>query len=71
MADHQTSASPSGPPKPAPEGLPHPEGGSHPFRSKVIRFGDLVGCGQEVWIEHKGQLYRLRETRHGKLLLSK
>ncbi|KAA1260157.1 Hemin uptake protein hemP [Rubripirellula obstinata] len=39
--------------------------------SKVIRFDDLAKCGDEVWIEHAGQLYRLRKTRHQKLVLSK
>jgi hemin uptake protein HemP len=39
--------------------------------NKVIRFNDLAKCGDEVWIEHAGQLYRLRKTRHEKLVLSK
>ncbi|QDT05491.1 hypothetical protein K227x_38910 [Rubripirellula lacrimiformis] len=43
----------------------------HPLGSKVIRFTDLARCGQEIWIEHEGQLYRLRQTRHGKLVLTK
>lgn len=44
---------------------------NHPLFSKIIRFSDIARCGDEVWIEHKGQIYRLRTTRQGKLLLSK
>ncbi|HMP80396.1 MAG TPA: hemin uptake protein HemP [Pirellulaceae bacterium] len=38
---------------------------------KVIRFDALVRCGDEVWIEHQGQIYRLRRTRQDKLILTK
>lgn len=38
---------------------------------KIVRFGDLARCGDEVWIEHDNQLYRLRRTRQGKLILTK
>ncbi|MCE2811487.1 MAG: hemin uptake protein HemP [Planctomycetaceae bacterium] len=38
---------------------------------KIIPFRDLCRCGDEVWIEHQGQLYRLRCTKQGKLLLTK
>jgi len=38
---------------------------------KIVRFADLARCGDEIWIEHRGQLYRLRETRQGKLILTK
>jgi len=38
---------------------------------KIIPFRDLCRCGDEVWIEHEGQLYRLRCTKQGKLLLTK
>lgn len=41
------------------------------FGSKVIPFDELARCGDEVWIEHVGQIYRLRKTRHDKLVLSK
>lgn len=43
----------------------------HVTGSKIIRFDQLTRCGKEVWIEYEGQLYRLRTTRHGKLVLSK
>lgn len=38
---------------------------------KIIRFCDLARCGDEIWIEHEGKLYRLRQTRQGKLILTK
>lgn len=38
---------------------------------KVVRFESLARCGDEIWIEHEGQLYRLRKTRQGKLILTK
>jgi hemin uptake protein HemP len=38
---------------------------------KVIGFESLARCGDEVWIENNGQIYRLRRTRQGKLILTK
>lgn len=38
---------------------------------KIIRFEELARCGEEIWIEHNRQLYRLRRTRQGKLILTK
>lgn len=38
---------------------------------KVVRFESLARCGDEIWIENEGQLYRLRKTRQGKLILTK
>jgi hemin uptake protein HemP len=38
---------------------------------KVVAFNDLARCGNEIWIENDGQLYRLRRTRQGKLILTK
>jgi len=38
---------------------------------KMIRFEHLSRCGDEVWIENMGQIYRLRRTRQGKLILTK
>lgn len=38
---------------------------------KIIPFRELCRCGDEVWIENDGQLYRLRRTRQGKLILTK
>jgi hemin uptake protein HemP len=39
--------------------------------SKIIKFDSLARCGDEVWIENNGQLYRLRRTKQGKLILTK
>ncbi|MCD0459392.1 hemin uptake protein HemP [Roseiconus lacunae] len=38
---------------------------------KIVRFEELARCGEEVWIEFSGQIYRLRKTRQGKLILTK
>lgn len=38
---------------------------------KIVPFQELCRCGDEVWIENGGQLYRLRRTRQGKLILTK
>jgi hemin uptake protein HemP len=38
---------------------------------KVIRFEELARCGEEIWIELEGKIYRLRRTRQGKLILTK
>ena len=38
---------------------------------KIIPFSSLVKCGDEVWIEHGGSLYRLRRTKQDKLILTK
>ena len=38
---------------------------------KIIPFSSLVRCGDEVWIEHAGSLYRLRRTKQDKLILTK
>jgi hemin uptake protein HemP len=38
---------------------------------KVVKFNDLARCGEEIWIENEGKLYRLRRTRQGKLILTK
>jgi hemin uptake protein HemP len=32
---------------------------------------ELFAGGQEIWIEHGGDMYRLRITASGKLLLTK
>jgi hemin uptake protein HemP len=38
---------------------------------KIIPFEQLARCGEEIWIECGGQIYRLRRTRMGKLILTK
>lgn len=51
------------------------EAGGHgdPLKSipKIVRFESLARCGDEIWIENEGQIYRLRKTRQGKLILTK
>ncbi len=42
-----------------------------PPRPVRVRFADLAGAAVEVEVEHDGQIYRLRRTRSGKLLLTK
>ena len=42
-----------------------------PQLPKIIRFDSLARCGEEVWIENGGQIYRLRRTKQGKLILTK
>ncbi len=42
-----------------------------PGHPKIIAFDELSHCGEEVWISNGGQLYRLRRTRQGKLILTK
>lgn len=38
---------------------------------KIISFDTLARCGEEIWIENNGQIYRLRRTKQGKLILTK
>ena len=38
---------------------------------KIISFETLARCGEEIWIENNGEIYRLRRTRQGKLILTK
>ena len=42
-----------------------------PELPKIIKFDELARCGEEIWIEHERQIYRLRRTRQGKLILTK
>lgn len=38
---------------------------------KIVPFDALARCGDEIWIENNGQIYRLRRTKQGKLILTK
>lgn len=52
----------------------HNEGDTTPLAMrlpKIIRFDDLARCGEEIWIENSGEIYRLRRTKQGKLILTK
>ena len=42
----------------------------HPLR-RALNSEDLLQGNNEVIIRHRGELYRLRETKNGKLLLLK
>ena len=62
------------PPSPQPRNVPPPPPAAPagpPAPPARVRFGDLAGPSAEVEIEHAGQIYRLRRTRAGKLLLTK
>ncbi|MEM7783977.1 MAG: hemin uptake protein HemP [Planctomycetota bacterium] len=43
----------------------------NPNLPKIINFETLAKCGEEIWIENNGQIYRLRRTKQGKLILTK
>lgn len=58
------------PGKNAPTGLRISSASEHEF-PKIISFDSLARCGDEIWIENGGQIYRLRRTRQGKLILTK
>jgi hemin uptake protein HemP len=51
--------------------LPAKDAQQNSAMPKIVQFEDLVICGDEVWIQFKGQLYRLRRTKHDKLILTK
>ena len=42
-----------------------------PPRPQIINSADLLKGQCELWIEHEGEMYRLRVTKTGKLLLKK
>lgn len=46
-------------------------GNSNANLPKLICFDELARCGEEVWIVNRGDLYRLRRTKQGKLILTK
>jgi hemin uptake protein HemP len=46
-----------------------PAPGAHP--GDPIRTEELFGKASVILIEHDGQIYLLRKTRHGKLILTK
>lgn len=73
-ADHAGAAAPPTPPAAAATGQAAPvaEGAAAaPDLPKIIPFQSLARCGEEIWIENGGQVYRLRRTRQGKLILTK
>ena len=42
-----------------------------PDRVVVVESGRLMAGGHEIHIRHEGQIYRLRITKNGKLILTK
>ena len=43
----------------------------HPAQPPAHAAADLTGGGNQAWIVHSGQVYVLRITRAGKLILTK
>ncbi|MGH7130211.1 MAG: hemin uptake protein HemP [Planctomycetaceae bacterium] len=62
QSDSQTSTS---------SGETHACGGERPDSPKQITSNDLLGGAHEILIRHGDELYRLRVTRNGKLILHK
>jgi hemin uptake protein HemP len=60
-ADAKRPGSPGGAPHEPPAATPVP----------VLRAAHLLGAAGIVHIEHHGQIYTLRRTRNGRLLLTK
>ncbi len=56
-------------PPPSRAGAPTPGRGAGPVRRIDSR--ELLGAAAEIEIEHAGQIYRLRRTSLGKLILTK
>ncbi len=56
----------SGEPAPPSEAALNPS-----LRPTIYRSAELFAGGNEIWIEHGEEMYRLRITSQGKLLLTK
>lgn len=67
----QSGPSQSGPSQSGPSPAAGESAGAAASLPKIIPFSSLVRCGDEVWIEHAGSLYRLRRTKQDKLILTK
>ena len=65
--NHQQSSSPEPRPLLRPEGR---ETAPLPVEPCILS-QQLLGAGKEVFIDHHGAIYRLRETSLGKLILTK
>ena len=50
--------------------LPLP-GNAEPPRAAIFQSDELLQGCREAWIEHRGEMYRLRLTGSGKLYLTK
>lgn len=69
--DIKDTVSPSTPASIAPTPLVADQKSLEASLPKIISFSSLVRCGDEVWIEHQGSIYRLRRTKQDKLILTK
>ena len=57
--------------QPAQQGSADPLGLPPHMQPRIVPSTELLRGKSEVWIEHLGQVYRLRQTRSGKLILQK
>jgi hemin uptake protein HemP len=64
--------------KPAHGGIPSATAQSHPqapartaIQRRQVTSADLLAGGNELQIEHHGEVYTLRQTSKGKLILTK
>ncbi len=69
LSEHNDLTAPNQPISPSPAELTDSSNGA--MFPKIIKFDALARCGEEIWIENNGQIYRLRRTRQGKLILTK
>ncbi len=58
-------------PEPPPDADTEPPDSPPTTPPKVIPAGELFGDAREVWIDFRGERYRLRITRRNKLILQK
>lgn len=58
------------PPKSAPHAVPHTRTAEGDSRSP-LNSRELLGTNREIAIRHHDEIYRLRRTRQGKLILTK
>ncbi|MGD9648936.1 MAG: hemin uptake protein HemP [Pirellulales bacterium] len=56
---------------PPAESTSTPEGSGVPLEARVLRSDEILDGRREVIIEHGSEIYRLRLTRNGKLILQK
>lgn len=56
---------------PEPKNAAAPNLGDHEVQGRIVKSEDLLRGDREVLVLHHGELYRLRETRSGKLILTK
>lgn len=59
------------PPDAARSALPATSGRAAPASPRRVTSDELFGRAVEIEIDHRGVLYRLRLTSHGKLILTK